>query len=92
MQEAFLAEGRAELARARGRVAPREWSRAAARWEEIGRPYPAAVARWREAEALVAAGRRGEAVIAASAALEGASALGARWLASELTAIGGVAL
>ena len=86
VHRACLAEGRAELARARGRAAAREWSRAAACWAETACPYPAAIARWREAEALVTAGRRDEAVVAASTALRSARELGARWLTRELTA------
>ena len=41
-------------------------------------------ARWREAEARLAAGDRDGATAAAQAALDGARALGATWLASEV--------
>jgi DNA-binding CsgD family transcriptional regulator/tetratricopeptide (TPR) repeat protein len=87
VERARLAHGRAELARARGRAAQREWARTAAAWDEIDRPYPAAVARWREAEALLAADRRPQAAVAASAALAGARALGSGWLAREVTGL-----
>jgi DNA-binding NarL/FixJ family response regulator len=33
---------------------PAGWAAAAAEWEALGQPYPAACARWREAEALLA--------------------------------------
>jgi len=81
--QARLAQGRAELARARGRGGEREWARAAQLWDAVKRPYPVAVARWREAEALVAHGRRPEATAAAAAALAGARSLGSRWLERE---------
>ena len=58
VERARLAQGKAELARARGRGAAKEWQRAAVAWDELERPYPAAIARWREAEALVGADDR----------------------------------
>ncbi len=76
VERARLAQGRAELARARGRPAHTEWAKAAAAWEAIARPYPAAVARWREADALAGAGERAPAAEAATAALSAARALG----------------
>ncbi|MHB1835134.1 MAG: helix-turn-helix transcriptional regulator [Solirubrobacteraceae bacterium] len=88
VERARLAEGRAELARARGRQAQREWAKAAAAWDAIARPYPAAVARWREAEALVAAGERERAAEVAGAAHAAASALGSQWLDRELRRLG----
>ena len=53
----------AEYERARGAARPELWSDAAATWERLERPPLAAYCRWRQAEALVAAGasaRRGE--------------------------------
>ena len=54
----------AQLATVRGRVRTGDrqrgaglWGAAAERWEELGRPYLAAYARWREAEALMAGAR-----------------------------------
>jgi len=88
VEGARLAQGRAELARARGRNAHQEWANAALAWEAIKRPYPAAVARWREAEAHVGAGHRPAATTAARQALEGAQSLGARWLIEEIRALG----
>ena len=78
VEHARLTQGRAELARARGRSGAREWRRAAAGWDEIKRPYPAAIARWREAEALAAADDRAGAAEAAGAALATAEASSAR--------------
>ncbi len=46
----------AEHERARGEARPGAWSEAAAIWERLGRPPLAAYCRWRQAEALVAAG------------------------------------
>jgi DNA-binding CsgD family transcriptional regulator len=87
VERARLAQGRAELARARGRSAHKEWAKAAAAWEAIGRPYPAAFARWREADALAGAGERAPAAEAAAAALAAARTLGADWLIDEVRAL-----
>jgi DNA-binding CsgD family transcriptional regulator len=88
VERAFLAAGRAELAVARGRAAHREWARAAEAWEAVERPYPAAVARWREAECHVSAGERAAATEVAQVALASARELGSRWLTDELRALG----
>ena len=74
----------AELTRARGRSDPKLWHQAAGEWEAISRPYPAAIARWRAAEAMVEAGERAGATDAARAALESARHMGSRWLSEEL--------
>ncbi len=87
VEQARLAQGGAELARARGRAAHREWAKAAAAWEAVQRPYPAAVARWRQADALAGAGDRVAAAEAAAAALVTARKLGSRWLAGEVRAL-----
>ncbi|MFL5688571.1 MAG: LuxR C-terminal-related transcriptional regulator, partial [Chloroflexota bacterium] len=59
---ALAAQCRAELHRLDGKREPLEWARIAARWDEVGRPYPAAYARYRQAEALLASrGSREEA-------------------------------
>jgi DNA-binding CsgD family transcriptional regulator/tetratricopeptide (TPR) repeat protein len=84
VEQARLAQGKAEMAEARGRGAAREWRRAAGAWERIERPYPVANARWREAEALAAADDRTGAAEAASAALVIAQDLGSQWLAREV--------
>jgi DNA-binding CsgD family transcriptional regulator/tetratricopeptide (TPR) repeat protein len=84
VEKARLTQGKAELARARGRGGAREWDRAAAAWDELKRPYSAAVARWREAEALAAADDRPGAARAAGAALAVADRLGSQWLGREV--------
>jgi DNA-binding CsgD family transcriptional regulator len=87
VEHARLAQGRAELARARGRSAEREWAKAATAWEAVKRPYPVAVAHWREAEALAGAGERVGASTAVGAALERARSLGSSWLIDEIGAL-----
>ncbi len=87
VERAFLAQGKADLARARARNDPALWSKAAAAWEDIDRPYHVAFMRWREAEAHVDAGERVAAGEAARAALVTARRLGARWLAEEVLAL-----
>jgi len=87
VERARLAQGRAELARARNRPAHKEWAKAATAWAAIKRPYPVALAQWREAEALVAAGDRSAALTSASAALAAAESLGSEWLEREVRAL-----
>ena len=89
VEAAWRAVGVAELARARGRNNAALWHRAASAWDGLERPYPAAVARWRESEALVEAGDRDAAEPVARAALQTARALGALWLAGEVTSLSG---
>jgi DNA-binding CsgD family transcriptional regulator/tetratricopeptide (TPR) repeat protein len=88
VERAHLAEARAEMARARGRNAAREWSRAVEAWEAVHRPYPAAIARWRQAECHVLAGERSAAAEVAGRALETAEQLGSSWLAREVRGLG----
>jgi DNA-binding CsgD family transcriptional regulator/tetratricopeptide (TPR) repeat protein len=83
---AVLAE--AELARLEGRGDPGPWTAAAAAWERLGEPYPAAYARWREAEALLLAGQARERVEASlGAAHRAAGKLGAASLVAEIEAL-----
>jgi DNA-binding CsgD family transcriptional regulator len=51
---AVLLQCRAEQGRLHGRSDPAAWEQAAASWDAIGQPYPAARARCRQAEALLA--------------------------------------
>jgi DNA-binding CsgD family transcriptional regulator len=51
---AYLALCRAEWSRLEGVITPEAWTVSAANWDALGQPYPAAYARWREAEALLA--------------------------------------
>jgi DNA-binding CsgD family transcriptional regulator len=52
--DAIQAQLRAERARLAGTASPDLWSQVAAAWTELGRPYAAAYARFREAEATLA--------------------------------------
>jgi tetratricopeptide (TPR) repeat protein len=87
VERAWLALGNADLSRAQGRSDTSKWMAAAAAWDELKRPYRAAIARWRAAEACVEAGDRKAATDAALAALESARALGSRWLVDQLTGL-----
>jgi DNA-binding CsgD family transcriptional regulator len=81
---AFFASATAELARAEGHDDPELWAVAAASWEALGRPYRAAQAKRRRAEALLAGGDRDAAATTALKALEAANRIGAAWLAAEI--------
>jgi DNA-binding CsgD family transcriptional regulator/tetratricopeptide (TPR) repeat protein len=75
----------AERARLHGRPEPAAWAAAAAGWEALGQPYPAACARVREAEALLTGGApRARVEAALGAAHEVAVRLGAVPLRREL--------
>ncbi len=87
VERAFMAEGKAQMARARGRGGAPQWAKAATAWDAVERPYEAAIARWREAEALVGAGERAPAASAAGAALKTATELGSNWLSEEITVL-----
>jgi len=82
--EAAGADG--EPARSRGSAAEL-FAAAASRWEALERPYPIAYARWREAEALLAARDREGAARAAADALAIARRLGSAWLAEEVESL-----
>jgi DNA-binding CsgD family transcriptional regulator/tetratricopeptide (TPR) repeat protein len=78
----WLALARAEYERASGSGGPQVWADAATTWERLERPPIAAYCRWRQAEALVAAGAsRAE----ASAPLRDAHAIATRIGAKPLT-------
>jgi len=87
LEQAFLAHAEADHCRAAGRDDPERYAAAAAAWTELGRPYRAARARWRQAEALVAAGDRDAAAAPVAAALEVTERLGAAWLGGELESL-----
>ena len=81
----WLALAEAEYGRARGEARPEAWSEAAATWERLERPPLAAYCRWRQAEALVAAGAsRREASEPLMDAHAVAARMGARPLLREL--------
>ncbi|HYC82223.1 MAG TPA: response regulator transcription factor, partial [Solirubrobacterales bacterium] len=81
---AYRLSAEAELARAAEEEAAPRALAAAAAWEELHRPYPAAIHRWRAAEALTAAGERQKAGPVAAEALAAAERIGAAWLAAEV--------
>jgi predicted ATPase/DNA-binding SARP family transcriptional activator/pimeloyl-ACP methyl ester carboxylesterase len=77
----------AEYARAADRARPDSWSEAAVAWERLGRPPLAAYCRWRQAEALVAAGATpADAAASLRDAYAVAARIGARPLLRELDA------
>jgi ATP/maltotriose-dependent transcriptional regulator MalT len=79
---------RGERSRLEGRSDPAQWQAAASTWLALGRPYPAAYAQWRQAEALLVgkqpANRAVEPLRAAHAA---ALRLGARPLLRQIRAL-----
>jgi DNA-binding CsgD family transcriptional regulator len=81
---AWLLTARAERTRADGDPDPAAFAAAAAAWDDLGRPYPAAVLRLREAEAHAGAGDRDAAAVPAAAARDTAARLDARWLLAEV--------
>jgi DNA-binding NarL/FixJ family response regulator len=84
LELAWLALARAERTRAAGAADPPAYAAAAAAWSDLDRPYPAAVLRFRAAEAHVQAGDRDPAAEAARAAHAAAARLGAGWLCGEI--------
>ncbi len=87
VEAAWLATAEAELARGFGVNDASLWARATAAWEAIDRPYPAARARLRAAEALAESGAREPAAREAAAARRAADSLGAGWLVGELDSL-----
>jgi DNA-binding CsgD family transcriptional regulator/tetratricopeptide (TPR) repeat protein len=84
VERAWHLVGAAEAARAKAHNSASMWSSAAAAWDELGRPYPAASARWRQAEALLEAGDREAAATVAADSAHVARRLGAAWLLREV--------
>ena len=84
VEQAALAGARAEAGRAAGAPDAAEYGRAAAAWDAAGRPEPAAIMRFRAAEAHAGAGDATAALEAARAAHATAVRLGAGWLRGEL--------
>jgi DNA-binding CsgD family transcriptional regulator len=83
---ATLAE--AEWSRLDGEADPDLWAASASTWEELGQPYPAAYARYREAEALLAArADRARASDALARVMAFASSLDARPLHESAAAL-----
>ncbi len=87
--EAALASCRAEVARARGDVAPQAWREVAAAWGDLQQPDMEAYACLRHAEAvLLARGDREAALTALRRAYRTAAALGAAPLLESIGALG----
>jgi DNA-binding CsgD family transcriptional regulator len=85
---AELATAEAEWSRVASGSDPARWATAAAAWDGLGFPWPAAYARWRLGEALLAGGApRDEAAAIVRQAWAAAQELGARRLAQELEAL-----
>ena len=88
LSEVWLLLCEAEGSRLHRRPDGAAWAAAAAAWDRLGRPYPAAYARYREAEARLAAkGDRGPAEAALRDALDVATRLRAEPLAREVTSL-----
>ena len=87
VEAAWAATADAEESRLTGNSDPELWGKAAEAWDALGRPYLAARARFRQAEAFVVADDRARAGDSACAALESAERLDARWLAGEIRAL-----
>ena len=78
----------AEWSRVDGPSDPQRWASSAAAWEELGYPWPSAYARWRQAEALLAArAPRAAARAALAQAWTLASTHGASLLITEIQAL-----
>ena len=84
VEAAWRATAAAEHARATGAPDPAAWSAAAEAWAGLERPYGAALAHWRRAEAHLAAGDRPGAGAAAQEALALARDVDAAWLQGEV--------
>ena len=85
---ASLLTAEAEWSRVDGRSDPERWASSAGAWEALGNPWPSAYARWRQAEALLAArAPRGAAHAALARAWALASTHGAAMLVTEIQAL-----
>ncbi len=89
VEQAWLQMGSAEYDRARGRADQAKWMASASEWEQLHRPYRAALARFRAAEAAIERGDRDAAAAVVADALRETRELGSGWLAAELTALSG---
>jgi tetratricopeptide (TPR) repeat protein len=84
---AWHAIGRAERTRQDGPSDPAAWAVAVAAWERLGQPYRVAYARFRQAEAMLAAGDRDTAAVALRRAAAITGRLGAHPLEGEVKAL-----
>jgi DNA-binding CsgD family transcriptional regulator/tetratricopeptide (TPR) repeat protein len=78
---------KAESARIQDAPSPALWAAAAEGWAKLRQPFPAAYARWREAEALLTAGVSVRSTKALRSAHADALALGASRLVAEVEAL-----
>jgi DNA-binding CsgD family transcriptional regulator len=76
--------GEAEATRLDSHADPERWAAVAASWEALAQPYPAAYARWHQAEALLARGARAAATTALRSAYQTTTRLGAAPLRREV--------
>jgi DNA-binding CsgD family transcriptional regulator len=89
MGRVMLLTAEAHHSRVTGRSDPDRWAEAATAWEALACPWPAAHARWRQAEGLLAAGaHRDQAAPPLRQAWTTASALKARLLLGEVESLG----
>jgi DNA-binding CsgD family transcriptional regulator len=84
---AWLAAIPAERSRAHGTDTPDEWAAVVASWDGIGQPYPAALARFRQADAFLRARSRDAAARLLADVLGVADALGAAPLAAQVRSL-----
>jgi DNA-binding CsgD family transcriptional regulator/DNA polymerase III delta prime subunit len=81
---AYAAACEAEFTRLELRSDSQQWAALAASWDTLSRPYQAAYARWRQAEALLASKAAKHAAGVLRQAYHAATALGARPLRNEI--------
>ncbi len=87
VESALLAVAEAELARASGDDEPALWDAAARAWEAIQRPYPYALARWRQGQAELGRANRDAARVSLADAATVAEDLGGAWLSAEVSGV-----
>jgi DNA-binding NarL/FixJ family response regulator len=84
---AWLAVAAVERARAHGEDSADEWAAVVATWDEVGQPYRSALARCRQADALLRARSRDTASAVLRDVLDVAIALGAQPLETQVRAL-----
>lgn len=87
VEQAWRTHGEAQATRARANPDVNGWREAAGRWEQLSRPYLAAQAHLREAEALLGREDRRAATAALRDARRQCERIGARWLLSEIDGV-----
>jgi DNA-binding NarL/FixJ family response regulator len=81
---AWLADAAASHSQVHGRDTAESWSEVAAIWDEVGQPFRAAQARYRQADALLRARSRDEATALLREVLRAATSLGAAPLVTQV--------